>query len=131
MQGSQPHWRYLFEERFGEATALQEDAAKLASGWQRLYAARHAMEKESQPWQRPTRFEVEAAGEHVAQRLAACGAQCAMLHAAAWPDCVLPARPAAPPSAAPVAVPSTCQRARLSLTAVRLPTPNPRARWPG
>lgn len=43
-------------------TELQVSAAKIAGGWHRFFGARHVIEKDAAPWQRPTAFEVEAAG---------------------------------------------------------------------
>jgi hypothetical protein len=61
-------WRAFFESRWGAPNATVEKAAKLAGSWRQLYAAKQVVEQESQPWVKPTSFEVAAAVEGIAVR---------------------------------------------------------------
>jgi hypothetical protein len=51
----------IFASAYGEINAVTSEAAALAGSWKSLYAARHLAEKEEQPWQKPSCFEIEAA----------------------------------------------------------------------
>ena len=61
MQGTHP-WRELCAAHFGEPTEVTEVAAELAGGWKQLFAARARIAASSAPWERPSTYEVEAAG---------------------------------------------------------------------
>ncbi len=50
----------LFVERWGPVSPLQESARKLAGSWKNNFAAKYTAEMSALPWQKPSRFEVEA-----------------------------------------------------------------------
>ena len=93
---SDAHWKHLFADRF-EVSEIQTEAAKLAGGWKRLYAARHSVDKEAQPWQKPSSYEVDAAGAGRRRSVLCAGPEaCRHTFRANHPGCLgLPGRPAA------------------------------------
>lgn len=63
LQNADAYWRGEFAERWGGLTELQGEAAKLAGSWKNLYASRAGTDRTHAPWQKPSPFEVQVAGE--------------------------------------------------------------------
>ena len=67
LQVQDQRWRAFFEERWGPPSDLMIHAAELAGSWRSLYAAKHVMDAEAQPWTKPTSFELAAAVQNIAK----------------------------------------------------------------